>query len=465
MIVIGPISEPGRDVSSLVKDAHAAIDHNDLEFAGNLLVEHLYNEPDDVYGWIALTRFFMDASKAPFAYPVALQAVQKERNWHTLTMLGAVEANLQKPTAHKTLKQALKLIPDGEGDKDRALVYRLLANAYSQAFNWHQAEKWAGKSLEIEDHHQAHTALAFAKLHQREWKEGWYHYQFQLGHHDYRIKHDYGLPEWEGQEGRVLVYGDQGLGDQIAFMGAMPIKPAQINCVGKLQKLFQRNFPFSEVYGDMYKKNFDWELKSDYQVSMATAMQWADIKPRGAYLKPMREKVIQWEGLLNSNGSKPKIGIAWTGGKTGSAGWRDRSLTLNDLRPLLEMDVDWVSLEYKDKSDEIGLFEHKTGIKVLDYPWGTQSEDYDDTAALVSCLDAVVCVPTTIYHLCGALGKPALVLVHDQPHFHEGVTGPSPYWESVEFYRRAEIGTEEAIKAVQKRLKDLIRTFDSKEVA
>ena len=120
------------------------------------------------------------------------------------------------------------------------------------------------------------------------------------------------------------------------------------------------------------------------------------------------------------------------------------------------MPFDWISLEYKDKSDEIGMFERETGIKIFDYSWGTQSADYEDTAALVDCLDAVVCVPTAVYHLAGALGKPALVLVHATPHWHEGFSGPCPWWETVKFYRRKDLGKDGAIQAVKKRLEELV---------
>lgn len=453
--MIGPICGQGRAVSELVEDARTALNHHDEGFASTCLLEHLHEQPDDVEAWEVLCRLLMDTDRGPFAYPIALCAVQKARNWRTLLMLGAIEANLQKP-ATNTLKAALKAMPKNQTEREKAVVYRLLANAYSQALNFKKAEYWGRKSLEIEDHSQAHIAIATSALHQRLWKEGWYHYKFQIGHHGMRPKHDYGAPEWEGQEGRILIYGDQGIGDQIAFMSAMPVRPAQINCVAKLKKLFQRAFPHSEVHGDWHLKRFDWALKSDYQASMATAMQWAEIKPRGRYLDPLPEKILQWRGLLNSRGSKPKIGIAWTGGSTGSAGWRDRSLRLQDLKPLLEMPFDWISLEYKDKSDEIGMFERETGIKIFDYSWGTQSADYEDTAALVDCLDAVVCVPTAVYHLAGALGKPALVLVHATPHWHEGFSGPCPWWETVEFYRRKDLGKDGAIQAVKKRLEELV---------
>ena len=442
-------------MSELLTDCHQALEHGDTEFAGALLLEHCHSSPDDPEGWVMLCRFLIDGGKAPFAYPIAKQAALAHRSWKTMMMLGATEASLQMAKqATKTLKRALAMMPKDESPENLAIVYRLMANACVQGYQFKQAEHYAQKSLAIESHHQAHTAYAFSKLHQREWQEGWQHYVHQLGHAEFRKKHDYGLPEWQGEpDAKLIVYGEQGLGDQIAFMSACPITPSQINCNPKLESLFKRTFPRSEVYGMQFEKEFTPEIKATHQTSMATMMQWSDMKRRGAYLLVSDEKKLMYRGLIDSLSDKPKIGIAWTGGMVGSDGWRTRKLDLQQLSPLLHEDYTFVSLQYKDFKDDIESFKWETGIKIHDFPWGSMSSDYEDTAALVEALDAIVCVPTTAYHLAGALGKPAYVLVHEQPHWHEGLEGECPWWESVEFYRRKELGTEKAIQAVITRLK------------
>lgn len=418
-------------------DIDAALTAGDLAFGETLLKDYLYHKPDDPEAWTLLARYFVDADKPAFAYPVAIAASMcKPDDWKAHGIRGAIETCLQKD-GKASLKKAINRLPPDNPKSHRAMLYRLMASAAVGNFDFQGGEHWARKSLEIEDHHQARTALAFAYLHQRRWEDGWREYVHQLGRNTMRVRHNYGIPEWAGEkDAKVLVYGDQGLGDQIAYMSAMPMVPAQINCHPKLANLFRRSFKRSEVYGDMFKSQYDWELTSTHQTSMATAMQWAEMRPRGRYLEPMREKVLQWRGLLASTGQRPRIGIAWRGGMLGSDGWRRRSLSLASLEPMLRLPATWVSLEYRDCTQEISQFEDRTGIRIYDWPWGTQTADYDDTAALVESLDAVVCVPTTAYHLAGGLGKPACVLVHDQPHFHEGISGPSPWWESVHFTRR-----------------------------
>jgi hypothetical protein len=445
-----------------INDIHLSLEAGETDLAAGLLRDYIYNKPDDPNGWHELARYFIDIGMAPYAYPIIVAAVAKDRNWRNLMMLGATESVMQMPEqAHAHLKKALKVMPDNEPEKHRAIVYRLMSSAAVQGFDFDKAEYWAKKSLAIEDHHQAKVAYAFAKLHKREWAEGWKYYAYQLGNNEKRPKHDYGIPDWQGEDdAHLMVYGDQGLGDQIAYMSAMPKTPSQINCHPKLAKLFARSFPKSKVYGDMFKREFDWELDATHQTSMAEAMQWATMRPRGRYLESMSAKRLQWGGLLASVSARPKIGIAWTGGMTGSDGWRTRSLSLKALEPLLRLPYTFVSLEYKDHSDEIGQFERDTGIVIQDWPWGTQTDNYDDTAALVDCLDAVVCVPTTAYHLAGGLGVPACVLVHDQPHFHEGLTGPSPWWESVDFIRRSDY--EHDSLAIDEVAKWLVTTLEDR---
>lgn len=442
-----------------INDIHLSLEAGETDIAAGLLRDYIYNKPDDPSGWHELARYFIDIGMAPYAYPVIVAACQKDNNWRNLMMLGATEAVMQMPEqAHRNLQKALKRMPATEPEKHRAIVYRLMSSAAVQGFDFDRAEYWAKKSLAIEDHHQAKVAYAFAKLHKREWAEGWKYYAYQLGNNEKRQKHDYGIPDWQGEDARLMVYGDQGLGDQIAYMSAMPVVPTQINCHPKLANLFKRSFP--EVHGDMFKQKFDWELKCTHQTSMAEAMQWATMRRRGRYLNPLREKVLQWRGLLASLGDRPKIGIAWTGGMTSSDGWRTRSLSLKSLEPLLRLPYTFVSLEYRDHSDEIGAFQRDTGITVHDWPWGTQTDDYEDTAALVDCLDAIITVPTTAYHLAGGLGVQACVLVHDQPHFHEGLTGECPWWESVDFIRRPEYKNDAA--AIDEATKWLVGTIENR---
>ena len=43
--------------------------------------------------------------------------------------------------------------------------------------------------------------------------------------------------------------------------------------------------------------------------------------------------------------------------------------------------------------------------------------DFSDTAALISHMDKVICVDTSVAHLAAAMGKPVTLLLPDDPDF------------------------------------------------
>ncbi len=102
-----------------------------------------------------------------------------------------------------------------------------------------------------------------------------------------------------------------------------------------------------------------------------------------------------------------RIGLAWAGRATHNNDHR-RSATLTALRPLFETEgVAFVSLQKGDRQAEIGRYFGTAPLINL----GPELETWDDTAAVLAGLDAVVTVDTAIAHLAGALGRPVHVLL------------------------------------------------------
>jgi tetratricopeptide (TPR) repeat protein len=95
-----------------------------------------------------------------------------------------------------------------------------------------------------------------------------------------------------------------------------------------------------------------------------------------------------------------KIGLVWAG-NPGHDNDRHRSLPPGALTPLLDLaDCTFVSLQLGARRHEYPIHHAATLIR-----------DYGDTAAILSQLDAVVTVDTSIAHLAGAMGIPCHVLL------------------------------------------------------
>ena len=62
------------------------------------------------------------------------------------------------------------------------------------------------------------------------------------------------LPEWDGSPGKtVIVYGEQGIGDEIMFASLLPemirdCKQVIFDCHKKLHRLFAASFPMIDIY-------------------------------------------------------------------------------------------------------------------------------------------------------------------------------------------------------------------------
>ena len=80
---------------------------------------------------------------------------------------------------------------------------------------------------------------------------------------------------------------------------------------------------------------------------------------------------------------------------------------------------------------------------LLDF--GERLEDFSDTAALISQLDLVISVDTSVAHLAGALGKPVWVLLTHAPDWRWLFKrDDSPWYPSARLFRqdaRREWGT------------------------
>ena len=292
---------------------------------------------------------------------------------------------------------------------------------------------------------EARTNRGMAYLAKRRWTQGWPDYNANVGKDNNRVVPVYnGEPEWDGTKGlNVVVFGEQGIGDEIFFSSCIPdlikdCKTVIMESDGRLAGLFKRSFDI-EVWGTRYEKHAAWKptRKFDAHIAVGQLPQFYRNKdsdfPETPYLKPNPVMALQWRALLDSLGTKPKIGLSWTGGLM-HTGLRKRSVTLDTFAPLFrEIDAEWVSLQYKEV--DVSAAETKYGVKIHDWDWGTRVYNYDQTAALVSELDCVISVTTAVVDLCAGLGKDCYCLVPTQPLWKHA-TGDFLWGKSVKLLRQ-----------------------------
>lgn len=301
------------------------------------------------------------------------------------------------------------------------------------------AMKWCNRALELDPNcRSAKATLGMTHLAQGNWEKGWKYNAASIGGKFRKNIQYLEEPMWEGQKGQTVVFwGEQGLGDEIMYASCIPdaqreCKEVILECDKRLTNLYKRSFPGVHVYGTRGQQ-VEWPDKHKIDARLAVGQLPEFYRPSPAscpgtpYLVADPERRVQWKALLDSFGKK-KIGIAWTGGSKYNKP-SARAMGLEAFREIIEsIDATWVSLQYKDPSEEIAA----SGLPVHHWKRACETDDYDDTAALVAELDLVISVPTTIVHTAGALGVETHCLTH--PDADWSFRCGFPWYKSVKLF-------------------------------
>lgn len=292
-------------------------------------------------------------------------------------------------------------------------------------------------------------ARAVLLLGKTEFAAGWEGYDLRRHRED--CCRPFTFPDWDGSACRgktLLIYGEQGIGDEIMFASCFSDVLARVDnviieCDPRLVPLFARSFAQAKIKGRVSLEDVEW-LRDIGSIDLQCASgslprlfrRSIEAFPAHAgYLRADEAKITKWRERLAQLPGKIKVGLSWRGGLDRTR--RNlRSLDLTQLAPLFRLsDVTFVNLQYGDVAAECDAASASLGKSIVQFP--DAIADYDETAALVCALDLVVSVQTAIVHLTGALGKTALVMLPFSPEWRYMRTGDRMLWyPSVKLFRQ-----------------------------
>ena len=319
------------------------------------------------------------------------------------------------------LKKCQKLRPE-EAD-----TLHNLAGAYLHNHTPEIAEDYARRSLELEgDRPDTYVQLGLSLLEQERFGEGFDAWDQAMKMGERKTRNFWALgqtPIWDGTPGlNVMVYGEQGHGDEIMFASCLKETIERSNQVfidtskWDLVDMYQRSFPETIVFctPDSQLQNYHTELKIDATIpfgSLPTLFrrELENFPQHEGYIKSHPAKRREMRRRLDDLGDGLKIGIAWRGGikKTHSI---QRTIPLDKWAPILKQDnAHFVSLQYTvDAAGEAMQQEEVTGVQI--HHWEAAIQNFDMLTALIDELDLVISVPQTAVHQRGALGKECWVM-------------------------------------------------------
>ena len=342
-------------------------------------------------------------------------------------------------------------------------TYNNLGNVLRDQGKLEEAIQAYKQAIEInpqfpEAHHNLGTSLFLAGDFENCWKHYEWRWQCPNTHLSLKERH---LPQrrWEGSEltdTSILVWAEQGVGDQITFASMFPSllqagAKVIVECEQRLIPLFKRSFPEIRFYPQEslpHAQLFDTNI--NYQIPMGSLGRWfrADqdsfSRNKQSYLKACPEETEKRRRKYQelSNGSM-LVGISWKSAGPDQSWSESRSIPLNDYwaSVLSYEDCYFINLQYGDVKRELELLKLETGLAIYSDQEVYALEDLDNFAAQVSALDLVISIDNTTVHIAGALGQRVWTLLPHIPYWRWMRDGEDTLWyKNMRLFRQDHIG-------------------------
>ena len=307
-------------------------------------------------------------------------------------------------------------------DGSVADYYMFLGTAIANQGRIHEGIAALRKGLALRpDLAELHKVLALTLLKGGYFREGWQEFEWRWKHIE--KPRSLPFPSWNGQElnGRTILLHtervEQGLGDVLQFVryaGLLAGRGAHVvvEAPEPLRRLLATARGVAEVVTDVDAPRGPGLPAFDYHLPMMTAPHLFEtvlesIPAEVPYVFGDAVAVAAWARHLR--GLKGlKVGLAWSGKALRGGLDRRRSVALATLAPLMSVaGVSMVSLQWDSEAKQIADLPRR--LRPLDRM--AEVSDLADTAALVTNLDLVISIDTSVAHLAGALGKPVWILL------------------------------------------------------
>ena len=293
------------------------------------------------------------------------------------------------------------------------------------------------------------------------YEEGWKEFEWRLDGmvKDSTVK-DWPISRWQGEElngNTLIILPEQGLGDVIQFIRyAIVAKEQGLNIVVKNRdaldgllsySLRKHGIPIlgrdpipSAVAAYAHVMSFPHLFKTTLE----------NIPYSGKYLEVEPEFEQKWRNLLGQKGHKKRIGIVWAGSKDHNR-FRSRNMSFEQISSLFALDAEFYCLQKEVDSDDR---EKAKAFSNLSF-WDDKIESFSDTAGLVSQLDLVISVDTSVAHLSAAMAIPTWIMITYNPDFRWLLEREdSPWYDSVRLFRQSiSLTWESVIENVKESLK------------
>jgi Tfp pilus assembly protein PilF len=230
-------------------------------------------------------------------------------------------------------------------------------------------------------------------------------------------------PVWRGEKAeRLLVWREQGIGDEIQFLRFLNDLAGKAETVlyegdPRLAGLLKRSFPGIDIRaienGELLP-NAVGDAEFDVQVPLGGIAHVQGGKGFGTaapYLTANAEAVATLKQQFKTTfGTDKLIGLAWFS-KNVEHG-HGRTIPLEALLPVFKRPgYAFVSVQYGDVTEALNGFNAEHGTAVRNFTGVDLFNQIDRSCSVLAALDGLITIDNTTAHLSGALGVPTALLL------------------------------------------------------
>jgi len=336
----------------------------------------------------------------------------------------ALKASARPEVSRDLLRRAFHLLP-----RDPGVICNMTGSFVNEGNPWEGIEVGRQAIADGLDTPQTKFNTALLLLESGQYAQGFELYA--SGEHEYRDRRTYpgatrltagNFEEAKGK--RLLVYGEQGIGDELMFATMLG------DIANDFEVMFEHHPRSSQLYEsapwytqvdcqpnrkidptDRFKPG---EL--DYFCAIGDMAQFYRRTPesfawKGPYYRVREEDARNTRTALEQYAEgRQIIGLSFRGG-TMKTNRPYRSLQVEQLKPILNLDAYFVLLDYDDVSQELEWIHHNYGArKAAWFPSISWAWDYHHLGVLMAACDRIITVNQSGAHLAAAMGLETHVL-------------------------------------------------------
>jgi Flp pilus assembly protein TadD len=286
------------------------------------------------------------------------------------------------------------------------------------------------------DNMQFHFGYSMTLLSLGEFEAGWEEFESRFAIPSLKVTRHFTEPQWDGSDlnGKtILLHTEGGFGDGLQFIRFLPMVRRRaaivlLECQPELVNLFSQ-LPGVErlVARGQPLPKFDVQIPlQGLPRIFRTTLQ--TIPTRVPYLAAPSQQATKWRDRVAAQPGL-KVGIVWAGSSGGNR--LRRPHTLQTFLPLAQVKgVQFFSLQKGAHAQQA----IPPGFPLMD--WTAEISDFADLAGLISSLDLVISIETSVAHLAGAMAKPIWTLIPFISDFRWMRDGnDSPWYPTMRLYR------------------------------